>query len=104
VPAQLPSANTRACVRTSAGDDLLRDALRDVQAVKRRRGADVIGAICLAYEDEQGNVTTIAEGEELASLSERVAAAGDAPDALSAAGVAVRLLAVSRQSQPNSVR
>ncbi len=48
------------------------EALRDVQAVKRRRGSDAIAAIALAREDEQGNVTTIAEGEELALLSDRV--------------------------------
>jgi hypothetical protein len=50
------------------------EALRDVLAVKRRRGAEALAAIALAREDEQGNITTIAEGDELASRSERVSA------------------------------
>jgi hypothetical protein len=54
--------------------DTEEEALRDVLAVKRRRGAEALAAIALAREDDQGNITTIAEGNELASLAEHVPA------------------------------
>ncbi len=52
------------------------EALRDVQVVKRRRGPQDIAAIALAHEDDQGNVTVIAEGDELAQFAERAFGSG----------------------------
>jgi hypothetical protein len=50
------------------------EALRDVQVVKQRRGPKDIAAIALAHADDQGNLTIIAEGDELVHLAERASA------------------------------
>ena len=49
------------------------EALNDVQDVKQRRGIKALAGIALTYTDDQGNVSIVAEGDELAVRAERSA-------------------------------